>query len=34
MSMGSITDVAGILVGNHQRLDLDATLGSGWATGS
>jgi L-aminopeptidase/D-esterase-like protein len=34
MSMGSITDVAGILVGNHQRLDPDAALGSGWATGS
>lgn len=31
---GSITDVAGILVGHHHRLDPDATLGSGWATGS
>jgi L-aminopeptidase/D-esterase-like protein len=31
---GSITDVGGILVGHHQRLDDDATLGSGWATGS
>jgi L-aminopeptidase/D-esterase-like protein len=31
---GSITDVSGILVGNHHRLDPDATLGSGWATGS
>ncbi|WP_102141996.1 P1 family peptidase [Mycobacterium hubeiense] len=32
--MSSITDVAGILVGHHHRLDPDATLGSGWATGS
>lgn len=31
---GSITDVAGILVGHHHRLDDDATMGSGWATGS
>ena len=31
---GSITDVAGILVGHHDRLDDDATLGSGWATGT
>ena len=31
---GSITDVAGILVGNHHRLDPDATLGSGWAAGT
>jgi L-aminopeptidase/D-esterase-like protein len=31
---GSITDVAGILVGNHHRLDPDAELGSGWAVGS
>lgn len=31
---GKITDVGGILVGHHQRLDPDATLGSGWATGS
>jgi len=31
---GSITDVSGILVGNHQRLDPDATLGSGWACGT
>lgn len=30
---GSITDVAGIRVGHHQRLDPDATFGSGWATG-
>ncbi|BBY31074.1 P1 family peptidase [Mycolicibacterium sediminis] len=31
---GSITDVAGILVGQHHRLDDDATLGSGWASGT
>lgn len=31
---GSITDVAGILVGNHHRLDPDATLGAGWASGT
>jgi L-aminopeptidase/D-esterase-like protein len=31
---GSITDVDGILVGHHHRLDPGATLGSGWATGS
>lgn len=31
--MGAITDVAGIRVGHHQRLDPDATLGSGWASG-
>lgn len=30
---GSITDVAGIRVGHHQRIDPDATFGSGWATG-
>ena len=30
---GSITDVAGILVGNHHRIE-DATLGGGWATGT
>ncbi|MFD3511194.1 P1 family peptidase [Nocardia sp. NPDC058666] len=29
----SITDVAGVLVGHHQALDPDATLGSGAATG-
>ncbi|HTY29662.1 MAG TPA: P1 family peptidase, partial [Mycobacterium sp.] len=34
MSTGSITDVEGILVGHHHRLDPDATLGSGWACGS
>ncbi|MBV9514763.1 MAG: P1 family peptidase [Mycobacteriaceae bacterium] len=31
---GAITDVGGILVGQHHRLDADAALGSGWATGS
>jgi L-aminopeptidase/D-esterase-like protein len=31
---GSITDVAGILVGHHDRLDADAALGSGWASGT
>lgn len=31
--MGSITDVTGIRVGHHHRLDPDATLGSGWASG-
>jgi L-aminopeptidase/D-esterase-like protein len=31
---GSITAVAGILIGHHDRLDSDATLGSGWACGS
>lgn len=32
--MGSITDVGGILVGHHHRIDPDAALGSGWASGS
>lgn len=31
---GSITDVSGILVGHHHRLDEDATLGTGWACGT
>jgi L-aminopeptidase/D-esterase-like protein len=37
---GSITDVAGILVGHHHRCDVDATVGSaehpgrGWASGT
>lgn len=31
--MSSITDVAGILVGHHHRLDPDAAMGSGWARG-
>lgn len=32
--MSAITDVAGILVGQHHRLDSDAAPGSGWATGT
>ncbi|MFN3001641.1 P1 family peptidase [Mycolicibacterium wolinskyi] len=32
--MGSITDVGGIQVGHHHRLDPDAALGSGWASGT
>jgi L-aminopeptidase/D-esterase-like protein len=31
---GAITDVSGILVGHHHRLDEDATLGAGWACGT
>ncbi|MCH9668226.1 MAG: P1 family peptidase [Actinomycetia bacterium] len=31
---GAITDVGGIRVGHHQRIDSDAQLGSGWATGT
>ena len=31
--MNAITDVAGILVGQHHRLDPDAAMGSGWASG-
>jgi L-aminopeptidase/D-esterase-like protein len=31
--MNSITDVAGIRVGHHHRLDPDASLGAGWASG-
>jgi L-aminopeptidase/D-esterase-like protein len=34
MNRGSITDVDGILVGHHHRLDDEATLGSGWACGT
>ena len=34
MNPGAITDVDGILVGHHHRLDPDAALGSGWACGS
>ncbi|OBG65364.1 MULTISPECIES: P1 family peptidase [unclassified Mycobacterium] len=29
----AITDVGGIRVGHHQRLDPDATMGAGWASG-
>jgi len=32
--MSSITDVAGIRIGQHHRLDPDVTLGSGWASGT
>jgi L-aminopeptidase/D-esterase-like protein len=32
--MSTITDVGGILVGQHHRLDPDVTLGTGWATGT
>jgi L-aminopeptidase/D-esterase-like protein len=32
--MSAITDVGGILVGQHERIDADATLGSGWVTGT
>ncbi|MCV7431249.1 P1 family peptidase [Mycolicibacterium bacteremicum] len=32
--VGAITDVAGIRVGHHHRIDDDVTLGSGWAAGS
>jgi L-aminopeptidase/D-esterase-like protein len=31
--VNAITDVAGILVGQHHRLDPDATMGAGWASG-
>jgi len=31
--VSSITDVGGIRVGQHHRLDPDATLGAGWASG-
>lgn len=32
--MSAITDVGGIAVGHHHRLDDDAALGDGWATGT
>lgn len=32
--IAGITDVGGIRVGQHHRLDADATLGSGWACGT
>src|SRR4051812_50108658 len=32
--MSAITDVGGIRVGQHHRVDADATLGSGWACGT
>ncbi|OBH81584.1 MULTISPECIES: P1 family peptidase [unclassified Mycobacterium] len=31
--MNAITDVGGIRVGHHHRLDPDATMGAGWACG-
>jgi L-aminopeptidase/D-esterase-like protein len=31
--VNSITDVGGVRVGHHQRLDPDASLGAGWACG-
>ncbi|MEH3138753.1 MAG: P1 family peptidase [Mycobacterium kyogaense] len=31
---GAITDVGGIRVGHHHAIDPDATLGSGWASGT
>lgn len=34
MAHGAITDVGGILVGHDHRIDPDARLGSGWATGT
>jgi len=33
-AMSVITDVGGIRVGQHHRVDADATLGSGWASGT
>ena len=32
--MSAITDVGGIRVGQHQRIDPDVTLGAGWASGT
>ncbi|MGV0794461.1 P1 family peptidase [Mycolicibacterium sp. XJ1819] len=32
--MNAITDVSGIHVGQHQRIDANAALGSGWASGT
>jgi L-aminopeptidase/D-esterase-like protein len=32
--MSAITDVGGIRVGHHQRVDPDVALGSGWASGT
>jgi len=32
--VNSITDVGGILLGHHQRLDPDASMGAGWACGA
>src|SRR6185312_13719775 len=33
IALNAITDVAGIQVGQHQRLDPDAAMGEGWASG-
>jgi L-aminopeptidase/D-esterase-like protein len=33
-AVSAITDVGGIRVGQHHRVDADATLGSGWASGT
>src|ERR1700760_3181705 len=33
-TVSAITDVGGILVGQHHRLDPDVTIGSGWASGT
>ena len=32
--MNAITDVGGIRVGQHERIDADVALGSGWASGT
>lgn len=32
--MSSITDVGGVLVGQHERIDSNVELGSGWASGT
>jgi L-aminopeptidase/D-esterase-like protein len=32
--MGAITDVGGIRVGHHHRIEPDAAIGSGWAAGT
>ncbi len=32
--MSAITDVGGIRVGQHERIDADVALGSGWASGT
>ena len=33
-TMSAITDVGGIRVGHHHRIDPDVTLGAGWASGT
>src|SRR6201994_1850709 len=33
LAVNAITDVAGMLVGQHNRLDPDAAMGAGWASG-